>query len=279
MPKTSDSKFSLAEPDRAATAVQEQTTYTLPRRRIASVIMGIVVGAIASAGIANAESCKIAVAANFTAPARDIAALYEKQSGDTVLLSFGASGQFYALIAQGAPYNVLLSADADRPIQAEKAGLAVAGTRYTYAIGKLALWSRDPNLVDDDGTVLAVGNFKHLAIADPKLAPYGAAAIETMRKMGVLDDVKAKFVTGSSISQAYQFVKTGNAELGFVALSQVKKDKSGSIWIVPEWMHPPIVQQAVLLAPGAENRAARGFLTFLKSDAARAVILKYGYGL
>lgn len=257
----------------------ESIEHMLWSRRIAGIVLGLVLGITLASPAAEAESCKIAVAANFTAPARDLAALYEKQSGDTVALSFGASGQFYALIAHGAPYDALLSADSDRPIQAEKAGLAVAGTRYTYAVGKLALWSRDPNLVDDDGTVLAIGNFKHLAIADPKLAPYGAAAIETMRKMGVLDDVKAKFVTGSSISQAYQFVKTGNAELGFVALSQVKKDKSGSIWIVPEWMHPPIVQQAVLLTPGANNSAAKGFLAFLKSDAAHAVILKYGYGL
>jgi molybdate transport system substrate-binding protein len=250
-----------------------------PLLRVAGIALGLVLNALVLAGAAYASECKIAVAANFTAPARDIAALYEKLSGDTVLLSFGASGQFYALIAQGAPYDAFLSADADRPVQAEKAGLAVAGTRFTYAVGKLALWSRDPSLVDDDGTVLAIGNFSHLAIADPKLAPYGAAAIETMRKMGVLDDLRAKFVTGSSITQAYQFVKTGNAELGFVALSQVKKNKTGSLWIVPEWMHPPIVQQAVLLNPGADNTAAKGFLAFLKSDAARAVILKYGYGL
>ena len=250
-----------------------------PITRLLAAVWSIAVCLTLAPGTVRAETCKVAVAANFTAPAREIAALYEKQSGDKVELSFGASGQFYALITHGAPYDVLLSADADRPMQAEKAGLAVAGSRYTYAVGRLALWSRDPGLVDADGSVLAHQKFKHLAIADPKLAPYGAAAIETMRKMGVLDQDTAKFVIGSSISQTYQFVETGNAELGFVALSQVKKSASGSLWIVPEAMHTPIIQQAVLLKTGSGNKAAKGFLEFLKSDAARAIILDYGYGL
>ena len=254
------------------------TEHVHPVARMITAAWGIVLCFALSPGIVRAETCKVAVAANFTAPAREIAALYEKQSGDKLELSFGATGQLYALIAQSAPYDVLLSADADHPIQAEKAGLAVAGSRYTYAIGKLALWSRDPALVDEDGKVLALDKFKHLAIADPKLAPYGAAAIETMRKMGVLDQDKPKFVTGTSISQAYQFVQTGNAELGFVALSQVKLAKPGSLWIVPQSMYPPLIQQAVLLKTGTDNTAAKGFLAFLKSDAARAVILKYGYG-
>jgi molybdate transport system substrate-binding protein len=246
-------------------------------RRFFLVLLAAILAAWPAVGFA--ATCKVAVAANFTAPANELAALYAQQSGDQVLLSFGASGQFYAQIVHGAPYDAFLSADADRPTQAEQAGLAVAGSRFTYAIGKLALWSRDPNLVDDDGTVLAVGNFSHLAIADPKLAPYGAAAVETIRKMGLTDDLKTKIVTGASIAQAYQFVKTGNAELGFVALAQLHGVTKGSTWIVPEWMHPPIVQQAVLLRPGADNPAAKGFLAFLKSDAARAVILKYGYAL
>jgi len=244
-----------------------------------SIAVALLLACSSFGGPAVAATCKVAVAANFIAPAREIAALYQQRSGDTVLLSFGASGQFYAQIAHGAPYDAFLSADADRPVQAEKAGLAVAGTRFTYAVGKLALWSRDPALVDDDGTVLANGSFAHLAIADPKLAPYGAAAIETLHKMGLLDDLKAKLVTGASIAQAYQFVKTGNAELGFVAVSQLYGVKTGSTWVVPDWMHPPIDQQAVLLIPGADNAAAKGFLAFLKSSAAQAIIQKYGYGL
>lgn len=254
--------------------------------RFAAGFAGIVVTLVATlggialgAGRSEAASCRLAVAANFTAPAKELAALYAAKTGDTVLLSFGASGQFYAQIAQGAPYDAFLSADADRPLQAETAGLGVAGTRFTYAVGRLALWSRNADLVDDDGTVLALGGFKHLAIADPKLAPYGAAAVETMRKMGLIDELKPKFVTGASIAQAFQFVKTGNAELGFVALSQLHGVKGGSRWIVPEWMHPPIIQQAILLKPGAANTVARGFLDFLKSDAARAVIQGYGYGV
>ena len=230
-------------------------------------------------GAALASGCKIAVAANFSAPARDIAALYQKQSGDVVMLSFGASGQFYAQISHGAPYDAFLSADSDRPAQAEKARLAVPGTRFTYAIGRLVLWSRNPDLVDRDGTVLAKGHFVHVAIADPKLAPYGTAAIETVKNLGVLDTLKSKFVTGTSIAQAYQFVATGNAELGFIALSQIQGTKSGSAWIVPDGLHAPIEQQAVLLLPGAGNSAAKGFLKFLKSPQARAVIEKYGYEL
>lgn len=246
--------------------------------RLASVI-ALVFVFLLQAGAAFAGECKVAVAANFSDPAKEIVALYQKQSGDVVLLSFGASGQFYAQIAHGAPYDAFLSADSDRPAQAEKSGLAVPGTQFTYAIGRLVLWSRNANLVDRDGTVLAKGNFAHLAIADPKLAPYGAAAIETLKSLGMLDALKPKFVTGASIAQAYQFVATGNAELGFVAFSQIQGTKSGSVWMVPDGLHAPIEQQAVLLLPGADNSAAKGFLKFLKSSAARAVIEKYGYGL
>lgn len=247
--------------------------------KIAVVLAAVVIASFSPLGWAAAATCKVAVAANFTAPAKELVALYAAKTGDTVLLSFGASGQFYTQIAESAPYDAFLSADADRPTQAEKAGLGVAGTRFTYAVGTLALWSRDPKLVDADGKVLGRGGFKHVAIADPKLAPYGAAAIETLTKLGLIEALTPKFVIGSSITQTYQFVKTGNAELGFVALSQLHGDTSGSTWIVPESMHAPIVQQAILLKPGEANSAARGFLEFLKSDAARAVIQAYGYGV
>ena len=233
--------------------------------------------AVALAGPALAGEVNVAVAANFTAPATEIAAAFEQATGDKAVLSFGSSGQFYAQIANGAPYQVFLSADAERPTKAEKDGLAVAGTRFTYAIGKLVLWSATPGLVDPAGAVLAKGLFNKLAIADPTAAPYGLAAVQTMHKLGVYETLRSRIVQGASITQALQFVETGNAELGFVALSQVVDQKGGSRWLVPETDHDPIVQQAVLLKTGADNPAARAFLAFLKGPRARAIIEKYGY--
>ena len=226
-----------------------------------------------------AEEITVAVAANFTDPAKEIAAAYEKSTGDKVTLSFGSSGQFYTQIANGAPFEVFLSADADRPTKAEQAHLAVAGTRYTYAIGRLVLWSATPGLVDAHGAVLRGTSFTKLAIADPLAAPYGLAAIETMKTLKVFDQIKPKIVQGTSIAQAYQFVKTGNAELGFVALSQVINQPGGSRWLVPEADYDPIIQQAVLLNPGANSAGARHFLAFLRGPAAKAIIRKYGYAI
>jgi molybdate transport system substrate-binding protein len=226
---------------------------------------------------ALAADVNVAVAANFTAPANEIAAAFQKASGDKAVLSFGASGQFYAQIANGAPYQVFLSADADRPTKAEQAGLAVAGSRFTYAVGRLVLWSRTPGLVDPGGAVLGKGNFAKLAIADPTAAPYGLAAVQTMKKLGLYEKLQPKIVQGSSITQALQFIQTGNAELGFVALSQVIDQKVGSRWLVPEADHDPIVQQAVLLKTGADNPAAKAFIAFLKGPQAHAIIEKYGY--
>jgi molybdate transport system substrate-binding protein len=232
-----------------------------------------------AAAPAQAADVQVAVAANFTEPAKQIAAAFEARTHDHVLLSFGSSGQFYAQIAHGAPYEVFLSADADRPAQAEKDGLAALGTRFTYAVGKLVLFSKTPGLVDDRGAVLTSGRFQKLAIADPALAPYGAAAVQTMTRMGVYDRLKPLLVTGTSINQAYQFVETGAAELGFVALSQVVAEPGGSRWIVPESDHAPIEQQAVLLKTGQDDPAARAFLGFLKGPEARRIILRYGYGM
>ena len=226
---------------------------------------------------AAAAETQVAVAANFTEPAKAIAAAFKAATGDTASLSFGSSGQFYAQMAHGAPYEVFLSADAERPAAAERDGLGVAGTRFTYARGRLVLYSKTPGLVDAAGAVLKSGRFAKLSIADPAAAPYGAAAVQTMTRLGVYAALKPKIVQGSSIAQAYQFVDTGAAELGFVALSQVIDASGGSRWIVPAADHAPIDQQAILLTPGRANPAARAFLAFLKGPQAVAIIRKYGY--
>ena len=226
---------------------------------------------------APAADTQVAVAANFTEPAKAIAAAFKAKTGHTATLSFGASGQFYAQMAHGAPYEVFLSADADRPKKAEQEGLAVAGTRYTYAFGRLVLYSKTPGLVDGRGAVLSSDRFAKLAIADPTTAPYGLAAVETLRKLKLYDILAPKIVKGSSITQAYQYVATGNAELGFVALSQVIDQPGGSRWLVPAADHAPIEQQAILLKAGEKNPAARAFLVFLRSPAATAIIRRYGY--
>jgi molybdate transport system substrate-binding protein len=231
----------------------------------------------AAASPAQAADPQVAVAANFTEPAKEIAAAFKAQTGHGVVLVFGSSGQFYTQITQGAPFEVFLSADGERPRKAEQDGLAVPGTRFTYAVGRLVLYSKTPGLVDDRGAVLASGRFEKLSIADPTAAPYGLAAIQTMKTLGLYDQLKPKIVQGASIAQAYQYVATGAAELGFVALSQVVNERGGSRWLVPEADHAPIDQQAVLLFAGAKDPTARAFLAFLKSPAAIAIIRRYGY--
>jgi molybdate transport system substrate-binding protein len=234
--------------------------------------------AVASlAGPALAAEVKVAVAANFAEPAKEIAARFKTRTGHAASLSFGASGQLYAQIANGAPYEVFLSADRERPGKAEAEGLGVAGSRFTYAIGRLVLYSKTPGLVDGRGAVLKSGRFDKLAIADPKTAPYGVAAVETLKSLGVYDAVRPRLVQGTSITQAYQFVDTGAAELGLVARSQVVAVKGGSRWAVPAASHTPIDQQAVLLKPGANDPAAKAFMTFLKGPEARTIVRKYGY--
>ena len=228
---------------------------------------------------ASAGETQVAAAANFTQPARQIAAAFKAATGHTAILSFGSSGQVYAQLTHGAPFEVFLSADAERPRRAEEDGLAVPGSRFTYAVGRLVLYSKTPGLVDGAGAVLMAGRFDKLAIADPAAAPYGAAAVQTLRTLGLYAAAKPKIVTGGSITQAYQFVETGAAELGFVALSQVAGVRGGSRWLVPEADHAPIEQQAVLLQTGRDNPAARAFLRFLKGPQARAIIKTYGYGV
>ena len=231
----------------------------------------------AFAGQALAAEVQVAVAANFTEPAKEIAARFKARSGHDATLSFGSSGQFYTQIANGAPFAVLLSADRERPEKAEADGLGVVGSRFTYAVGRLVLYSKTPGLVDGKGAVLKSGKFQKIAIADPKTAPYGVAAVEAMRKLGVYEALAPKLVQGTSITQAYQFVDTGAAEVGFVAQSQVVGVKGGSRWVVPAADHTAIDQQAVLLKTGAGNPAATAFIAFLKGGEARAIIRKYGY--
>lgn len=235
----------------------------------------------AISGVQAAE-VQVAVAANFAAPMEKIAADFTKATGHKVLLSSGATGKLYAQIKNGAPFAVFLAADDQTPAKLESEGAAVAGSRFTYAIGKLALWSVKPGLVDDQGTVLQTGAFKHLAIANPKTAPYGAAAVALLTRLGLLENLQPKFVTGENIAQAYQFVETENAELGFVALSQVMSDGQltrGSVWIVPGDLYPPIRQDAVLLATGRDQPAARALIDYLRGEKAKAIIQSYGYDL
>ena len=230
---------------------------------------------------AQAAEVGVAVASNFMAPMQKIAQAFEQDTGHKAMLSFGATGSFYAQIKHGAPFQVLLAADALTPLKLESEGLGVAGSRFTYAVGKLVLWSRQPGLVDDKGAVLRSSRFARIAIANPKLAPYGAAAVEVMGQMGVLKDMQPKLVQGENIAQTYQFVATGNAQLGFVALSQVMADGKmapGSGWPVPPALHAPILQDAILLGKGRDNPAAPALLRYLKSEKARALIRSFGYG-
>ncbi len=243
---------------------------------------GIFALLLCAAGLACADEVSVAVAANFTGPIQVLAPLFERETGHKVLAAFGATGKFYAQISNGAPYEVLLAADDETPARLVKEGQAVAGTEFTYAIGKLVLWSADPRWVDARGEVLKKAGFKHLAIANPKTAPYGTAALQTMGKLGVQEAIRPLIVQGENIAQTYQFVTTGAAELGFVAYSQVIRNGtigSGSGWLVPASMHDPIQQDAVVLLKGKEKPAALAFMRFLKTDPARRVIQSFGYEL
>ena len=226
---------------------------------------------------AAAATVQIAVASNFMEPAKEIAAAFSAKTGHQTNLSFGPTGQIYVQITHGAPFEVFLSADKERPQQAEREGFSANGTRFTYAIGRLVLYSTRHGFVDANGKVLAREDLGHLAIADPAIAPYGLAAVESLGKLGLYERLKPKIVQGSSIAQTFQFVQTGAAEVGLVALSQVINQPDGSRWIVPAKLHSPIDQQAVLLKTGANNPAAKAFMAFLKSPTARAIIRRYGY--
>ncbi|UOA10285.1 molybdate ABC transporter substrate-binding protein [Methylobacter sp. S3L5C] len=229
-----------------------------------------------------AATVLVAVAANFSKPMTEIAAEFEKATGHSAHLSFGSSGKFVSQLENGGPFEILLSADEKGPQKLEQDGFTVPNSRFVYAQGRLILWSAKPGYIDDQGKILTTGNFKHLALADPKLAPYGAAAVEVLKNQGLFEKLQPLFVQGENIAQTYQFISTANAELGFIALSQVienGKITNGSGWIIPDNGHTPIRQGAVLMKKGAENPAAPALLNYLKSAPALAIIKKYGYDL
>jgi molybdate transport system substrate-binding protein len=228
----------------------------------------------------QAAEVTVAVASNFSLPMRKIAAQFEVESGHKVRLSFGSTGALYAQIKNGGPFHLLIAADQEAPARLEKEGLGIAGTRFTYAQGRLVLWSRQAGLVDKEGEILTTGQFQKLALANPKLAPYGLAAMETLRSLSLTEQLKPKLVQGENISQAYQFVETENAQIGFVAMSQVFSEGKllkGSAWIVPPQLYSPIHQDAILLLAGQKNSAATELMRYLKTDQAKSVMSAYGY--
>ena len=230
----------------------------------------------------HAAEVLVAVAANFSAPMQKIVPLFEQDTGHKAILSFGATGSFYAQIKNGGPFQILLSADDETPLKLEKEGFGQADSRFTYATGKLVLWSKQAGKVDDAGSILKTGNFQRLALANPKLSPYGMAAHATLTKLGLLQTVQAKIVQGDNIAQTYQFVFTENAQLGFVALSQVLSDgklTQGSAWIVPSHLHQALRQDALLLNRGKNKPAAEALMNYLKSDKAKNIIKAYGYAV
>ena len=240
------------------------------------------VGSLTFATLAGqAGEVQVAVAANFAVPLARLGEGFTSATGHTLKVSAGATGKFYSQIVAGAPFEVLIAADDETPKRLVAEGHGIAGSNFSYAIGKLVLWSAQPGFVDDQGAVLASGKFLHVAIANPKVAPYGAAALEVLKARGLRDAVTPRLVTAESIAQAYQFVSTGNAELGFLALSQVAmpgKPITGSYWLVPPQLYGEIRQDAVLLKAGEKSAAARALLQYLKSPPAKAVIASYGYG-
>lgn len=233
------------------------------------------------ASAAPAGEVQVAVAANFAGPIGKIGEAFTAATGHSLKVSTGATGKFYTQIISGAPFEVLVAADDETPKKLVAEGHAVAGTNFTYALGRLVLWSAQPGFVDAQGAVLASDKVRHVAIANPKVAPYGAAAIEVIKARGLSDAMTPRLVTAESIAQAYQFVFTGNAEVGFVALSQVAvpgKPRVGSYWLVPQDLHGEIRQDAVLLKAGEKNPVAAAWLAYLKSEAAKQLIRDFGYG-
>lgn len=252
------------------------------RRLPGSILFGIVFLFIMSASV-RAEETHVAVATNFFGPLKEIAARFERETGHKVIISAGSTGKLYTQVAHGAPFDVFLSADASRPKLLEDKGLAVPGTAFVYAVGKLVLWSPDPaGVKSDGGQTLREKKFTHLAMANPKIAPYGKAALQVMQGLGLWDDLRPLVAQGEDIGQAFQFVASKNAELGFVALSQVlasNNTDSGSRWDVPAGLHDPITQVAVLLKHGQKNPAAHALLDYLRSVKAGELIERAGYGV
>lgn len=232
-------------------------------------------------GIAHAGTLSVAVAANFTAPMKEIATAFKRDTGHELSLAFGSTGKFYAQVSHGAPFEVLLAADASTPERLGREGLGIESSRFTYAVGRLVLWSPQPGRVDADGNVMKEGKPERLAIADPRVAPYGAAALQTLQALGLAQAYQGRLVQGESIGQAWQFVASGNVPMGFVALSQVQAGGrvSGSAWVVPEHLHEPISQQAIVLRRGQGNPVAAELLKYLRGATAQRIITSFGYSL
>lgn len=249
--------------------------------RIRRIWLTLLAGLSCSASVLAGE-VQVAVAANFTAPLQAIAREFAQDSGHTLVAAFGATGQLYAQIQNGAPFEVFLAADASTPARLERQGLGLAGSRFTYATGRLVLWSATADYLDGSDAVLKQGQFRHLAIANPKAAPYGLAATQVLARLGLREALQSKLVEGQSITQTLQFVSTGNAELGFVALAQVYKDgqiSSGSAWVVPVELYEPIRQDALILKRGENNPAATALVEYLKGPQAAEIIRSHGYQL
>ncbi len=239
---------------------------------------GLLVAALGAGSECAADEVKVAVATNFVTAMNALVDRFEEESGHTVLVSSGSTGAHYAQIKNGAPFEAFFSADAERPRLLEAEGVAIAGSRFRYAVGRVAVWSNRADYVDADGRILETGDFRHLAIANPELAPYGAAARDVLTARGLWERLQPRLVTGQDIGQTYSFVQTGNAELGFVAWAQLQQPRgqiAGSYWLVPETLHRPIEQEAVLLR---DVPAARALLEFVKGSAAREIVRSYGYG-
>lgn len=237
-------------------------------------------GCLVFAPLVHSDDVRVAAASNIIGPMQSIAAAFEAAAGHPVKVSYGSSGKLYAQIQHGAPFDVFFSADQDKPARLEAADMILKGSRYTYAIGQLALWSANKQAIDANASLLLEGRFRKLAIANPRLAPYGVAAVEVLDRLNLTNDTRPRWVQGENIAQTYQFVSTGNADLGFVAVSQIIVDgrlNHGSAWIVPEDMYTPIKQDAVLLKRAQNSAPAQAFLTFVKSPAATDILRSFGY--
>ena len=247
--------------------------------KLAHLILIIAIFAAVFSTTVNGDEIRVAAASNSRGVLAELTTRFEAESGHELVLIFGSTGKHYAQIINGAPFDVFLAADTERPRKLEEAGHIAGGTRFTWAVGRLALWSDDASLLDGEDDVLKKGQFRHLAIANPRLAPYGRAAKEALENLGHWDKLQPQLVMGENVGQAYQFVKSGNAELGLVAWSQIKqgnKPLTGSWWLVPESLHAPINQQAAQLRPGS---AANAFLTFLRGEKAVEILSAHGYGV
>ena len=233
--------------------------------------------------VGQAETALVAVAGNFAEVMEKIEADFERESPHGIMVTVGSTGKLYAQIVQGAPFDVLLAADRRHPELLEGAGFAVPGARFTYATGRLVLWSADPDRIPGDGAaLLRGGDVRRLSMANPELAPYGAAARETLRRIGVYQSLRERIVLGENVGQAYALVATGNADVGLVALSSVlsrQNEQPGSRWEVPENLHEPITQDAVLLIRAEDNSAARDLLAYLRRPEVRELMHGFGYGV